>query len=200
MILLLDSCQKHDEIAPKESGMECGHLMTPGTYRNYRGGVFGIDNGAFGTFDAPTFERLLKKHEPHKQFCKFVAAPDVVGSARRTLEVFDFWYPKLHGWPVALVAQDGQENLPINWKVIDAIFIGGSTAFKTSQGAAQIIKTAKILEKWVHVGRVNDPWRSDWCEKLGVDSVDGTGISQHSWQRKNLKAGLPLLDEMEKSE
>jgi hypothetical protein len=107
------------------------------------------------------------------------------GSARRTLEVFDHWRAKLHGWKVALVAQDGQEDLPIPWNQIDAIFIGGSTKWKLSNHAEQIRKAAKILGKWVHIGRVNTPDRFEWAEGL-ADSIDGTGLSRYSWMRENI--------------
>src|SRR5581483_10522067 len=76
---------------------------------------YAIDNGGFSGFDRASFERLLAKHKDRQHLCRFVALPDVVASARRTLEAFDHWYPQLDGWKKALVAQDGQENLPIPW-------------------------------------------------------------------------------------
>ena len=107
-----------------------------------------------------------------------------MGSARRTLEVFDHWKAKLHGWKVALVAQDGQDNLPIPWNEINAIFVGGSTDWKLSIHAEQVIRAAKALDKWVHVGRVNTPARFEYFEKMGADSIDGTGLSRYSWMRE----------------
>jgi hypothetical protein len=73
--------------------------------------------------------------------------------------------------------------LPIQWNLIAAIFIGGSTRFKLSKAAVDIIRTAQAMDKWVHVGRVNTPERWDRFEKLGVDSVDGTGIARYSHMR-----------------
>lgn len=52
-----------------------------------------------------------------------------------------------------------------------------------SKHADDIVKTAKAMEKWVHVGRVNDPARWIHFENLGADSVDGTGIAQYSHMR-----------------
>jgi hypothetical protein len=113
--------------------------------------------------------------------------PDVVASARRTLEVFDHWSTKLlGGWPLALVAQDGQENLPIPWNQIEAIFIGGSTKFKLSTSAADICRAGKAIGKWVHAGRVNVPARFEYFESLGVDSIDGTGLSRYSHMRERI--------------
>lgn len=127
---------------------------------------------------------LLNRENERKQNCIFVAVPDVVGSARRTLEVFRHWKDRLQGWPLALVAQDGQESLPIPWHQIDAVFIGGSTEFKLSKHTEQIVRAAKAIGKWVHVGRVNTPGRFEYFEKMGADSIDGTGLSRYSWMRE----------------
>jgi hypothetical protein len=110
--------------------------------------------------------------------------PDVVGSARRTLEVFRHWKTKLADWPLAYVCQDGQENLPLPWNDIAAIFIGGSTDWKMGTHAAACVKAAKAIGKWVHAGRVNTPGRYEYFEKLGADSIDGTGLSRYSWMRE----------------
>lgn len=131
----------------------------------------------------------MEREKERQHLCRFVAVPDVVGSARRTLEVFKEWKDELHnrkGWSLALVCQDGQEDHPIPWSDIDAIFIGGSTKWKTSEASMACIKAAKALGKWVHVGRVNTPGRFEWCEALGVDSIDGTGLSRYSWMRERI--------------
>jgi hypothetical protein len=127
---------------------------------------------------------LLKREEHHKDRCLFVSAPDIVGSAQRTLELFGLWKPRLAGWPVALVCQDGQEYLPIPWDEIAAVFIGGTTNWKCSHHVEQIIKTAKLFEKWVHVGRVNDPVRFKHFEEIGADSCDGSGLARYTHMRK----------------
>jgi len=113
-----------------------------------------------------------------------VTVPDVVGSARRTLEVFHHWKQRLAGWKLALACQDGQEHLPIPWDEIAAVFIGGSTNWKCGVHAVHIVKAARALGKWVHAGRVNHPDRFEHFEKLQVDSFDGTGVSRYSHMRK----------------
>lgn len=185
MIALLDNGQDLDECAA-EIGCEVGQLLTPLTRYRLRdpGRPWAIDNGAFAGFDAAAFLALLKREEYHRDGCLFVTAPDVVGSARRTLEVFAHWKAKLAGWKLALACQDGQEHLPIPWSDIAAVFIGGSTNWKCSEHAAQIIKAAKALGKWAHVGRVNHPARWEHFEKLGADSADGTGIARYSHMRE----------------
>lgn len=185
MIALLDNGQDLDDCAA-EIACEVGQLLTPLTRYRLRDSArpWAIDNGAFAQFDADAFLSLLKREEHHRERCLFVTAPDVVGSARRTLEVFEHWKERLAGWPIALACQDGQEHLPIPWGEIAAVFIGGSTNWKASDHAAHIIKAAKAIGKWVHVGRVNHPPRFEHFKKLGADSVDGTGIARYSHMRE----------------
>lgn len=184
MIALLDTSEDL-EVCHAEIGCDVGQLLTPLTRFTLQKPdlPWAIDNGAFARFEEKAFLSLLAREEPRKSSCKFVVAPDVVASARRTCEVFERWKVRLIGWKVALAIQDGQQDLPIPWDAIDAVFIGGSTEFKLSPYAAHIIKAAKILGKWVHVGRVNDPARFCNFEKLGVNSIDGSGISRFSHMR-----------------
>jgi len=185
MIVLLDTSHDLDECAA-ELNCEVGQLLTPLSRFRLRNPElpWAIDNGAYADLKIKAFLSLLERERHHQDRCLFVAAPDVVGSARRTLEVFDIWKPRLKGWSLALVCQDGLEDLPIPWNDIAAVFIGGSTKWKCSQHAAQIIKAAKALEKWVHVGRVNHQERFDHFRDLGADSIDGTGLSKYSHMRK----------------
>jgi hypothetical protein len=163
-----------------------GQLLSPLTRYNLRdpNRPWAIDNGGFSSFNAKAFEALLEREQHHKDRCLFVTVPDIVGSARRTLEVFDHWKKRLTGWKLALVCQDGQEDLPLPWSEISAVFIGGTTTFKCSDHAAHIIKAAKALVKWTHVGRVNHAARFDHFGKLGVDSIDGTGIARFTHMRE----------------
>lgn len=188
MIALLDTSQDFDQCAA-EMDCEVGQLLSPVSWRNVRdqNRPFGIDNGAFGRFDEAKFLELLGRAR-HRERCLFVALPDVVGSARRTLEVFERWRRReeLREWKLALVCQDGQEHLPIPWDDISAVFIGGSTSWKCGEHAVHIIRAAQVLGKWVHVGRVNTSMRWDHFDKLGVNSADGTGIAQYSHMRESI--------------
>ena len=185
MIALLDTSQDLVKCA-EEIGVRVEQLLTPLT--RYKPQMpechFAIDNGAYSRFERDNFLSLLERERPRRDLCRFVCAPDVVGSARRTLEAFDHWEPKLAGWPLALVAQDGQEALPIPWERISALFIGGSTDWKLGPAAAQCVKAAGVIGKWCHVGRVNTPGRWEYFEQLGADSTDGTGLSRYSWMRE----------------
>lgn len=188
MLVLLDTSQDLT-VAAEELGCEVEQLLTPLTrYRLQRpDSRFAIDNGAFSKFDAKAFDALLAREYQRRHNCIFVCAPDVVASARRTLEIFHRWKDKLKDWPIALVAQDGQENLEIPWDDIKAIFIGGTTEFKLSVHTKQIIQCAKTLGKWVHVGRVNTPSRFEYFEEMGADSIDGTGLSRYSGMREAIR-------------
>lgn len=187
MLALLDTGQDLDA-CESEIGVRVGQLLTPLTrYRlqdPHR--PWAIDNGAYARFEPRSFRSLLEREKARREECLFVSAPDVVGSARRTLEVFSHWRHELSGWRRAFVCQDGQENLPIPWSHIDAVFIGGSTTWKSSQHVVQIIKAAQALEKWVHIGRVNDPERWLYFEELGADSCDGTGLARYTHMRSSI--------------
>ena len=177
-------------VCEAELGCPCEQLFTPlSRFLPQRPEApFAIDNGAFAGFNLQGFLSLLDREYPRRHLCRFVAVPDVVGSARRTLELFETWRYKLQHWPLALVMQDGQENLPIPWDAISAAFIGGSTEWKKSKAAADCIRAAKAMPSpiWVHAGRVNTPGRFEYFEDLGADSIDGTGLSRYTWMRQDI--------------
>ena len=192
MIVLMDSTKAAAEDLSGQ-GVEVGQLLTPLTNYKRWSDTWAIDNGAFSSFDAAAFKRLLARQAGSKAGCLFVAAPDIVGNARRTLEVYGHVaHEWLAGWPRALVLQDGIEDLDIPWGKLDAVFVGGSTEFKGSTAAMDCAKAAKILGKHVHVGRVNTPWRADYWESI-ADTCDGSGLARYSHMREAYAEGLPLL-------
>lgn len=193
MIALLDTSDTLAECHTDFGGtVEVGQLITPLTRRRNLGARFAIDNGAFARFDHGSFVRLLERNVEHRDRCIFVAAPDVVGCGSRTLDLFAAWTPRLTGWPVALVGQDGIEAWPLPWDSFVALFIGGTTAWKTSAAARRLGEEAKRRGKWLHVGRLNGPERFDaWADI--ADSFDGTGVARYSHMRRNLLRGAPLL-------
>ena len=201
MIVLFDSPPK-DALTDlgAEAGLPPGQLLTPLTRYTNRaveeGLPWAIDNGAFAGFNPKAWRSLLAREYENRASCLFVAMPDIVGSARRTLELFWAYHGETMEWPRALVAQDGIGDLVIPWSDIVAVFIGGTDAFKTSADARHVILTAKALGKHTHVGRVNSADRFKWCVELGVDTIDGSGISQYSHMRRKL-AGDPDQTDME---
>lgn len=169
-------------------GVDFYQLRTPLTgYRRAEGIPYALDNGCFKEFNATAWARLLDEAESDRPI--FVTLPDVVGDAARTLELFEYFKLRTNELPRALVLQDGIEHVRIPWEDLDAIFIGGTDAFKFSPAAIAAAKTAKMLDRWVHVGRVNTAARvRNW---LGLaDSIDGSGISMYDHMLLDVLAAI----------
>lgn len=176
MKIMLDKSPDTIAKLTEEHGHEFWQLRTPLTGYRLAGVPYGLDNGAFTTFDEPKWRRLLIEAREHRPV--FVCAPDIVGSARRTLELFRHFRHDLVGLPACLVLQDGIGDFDIPWTEIDAVFVGGSDQFKVSAEAFAACKAAKMMKKWVHVGRVNTSARAQ--QWLGIaHSIDGSGLSQY---------------------
>lgn len=197
MIVMLDTPQNLDE-CERELGLSVEQLFTPLTRRNPQRPeqCFAMDNGAFSKFEPDGFMRMLEKHSPRIDLCRWVAVPDIPGSAIRTLEAFHHWYHQLTGWPLAYVAQDGQETTPIPWDKCAAVFIGGTTAWKVGPHAESVLRACKVMGKWCHVGRVNTPGRLEHFTRLGADSCDGTGLAKFSEMREAIFSRMksPMLN------
>jgi len=163
-----------------------GHVPLPGQ-------VWAADTGLFGSYgkhytDAAYLAWLADKP---RESCLFATAPDVVGDAAATLALSAPMFARIRaaGYPVALVAQDGLESLPIPWADFDALFIGGTTAWKLGDAARTIAAEARDRGMWVHMGRVNSLRRMKYAESIGCDSADGTVLKHdpnrpvQSWAR-----------------
>lgn len=171
--------EKHD--------YEFWQLRTPLTGYKLSGLPYGLDNGCFSDFRKETWRRLIEEAKENKPI--FACLPDVVGDAQRTLELFWLFMYEMGNVPRAFVLQDGVKNIEIPWRWIDAVFVGGSDAFKSSQECANAVKAAKMLDKWVHVGRVNTRARLE--QWFGVaDSIDGSGLCRFDHM---LDAIVPML-------
>jgi hypothetical protein len=121
----------------------------------------------------------LSRHAAHAPRCAFATAPDVVGDAAATLARSTPMLARIRdaGYPVALVAQDGLENLPIPWHDLDALFLGGTTAWKLGPAAAGLAARARRHGLWVHMGRVNSLRRLRYAASIGCQSADGTFLA-----------------------
>jgi hypothetical protein len=161
-----------------------GHLLTPANGNRIEsllaaGVPVACDNSAFTAFDRTAYIAMLRS--VRRLPVLWVTAPDVVGDAHATAARFRLWLPVLryYGLPVAYVAQDGQERLPLPWDAISCLFIGGTTAWKESNAAAFLVRQAKRRGLWVHIGRVNTMRRLQPFDALGADSLDGGQFSMY---------------------
>ena len=140
-----------------------------------------LDNGCYSGFVPQKFRKMLCEASSSECDILWVASPDVVGCAKSTAALFEKWHYELSDFRVAYVGQNGAEELELPFKYFDCLFIGGTTDWKLSKSARDLIIHAKHLEKSVHVGRVNSEKRLRYCYQLGVDSVDGSGYFRYKW-------------------
>lgn len=170
-----------------------GHLMTP----QAGNGVptesplpYAADNGAFAGFDESAFRAMLARLAAAPRKPLWVTAPDVVGDARATLDLWPGWSLEVgsYGLTPAFVLQDGQTigRLPD----ARAWFIGGSTAFKESSKVWELVGHVKRRDPncQVHMGRCNTKRRIRIAWEIGVDTIDGTGFSR--WGDRRILNGV----------
>lgn len=168
-----------------------GHLYSPGGQRGpYEFMPFGLDNGAFGAFvrkrlwDPEPWMQLLDWVKLRGAIPQWVIVPDVVGDRCGTIASWQEWSPvaRRYGWPLAFAVQDGMDHqdVPSNAEVI---FVGGTTNWKWSTIGLWASRFPRV-----HVGRVNTYRRLIQCDRLGIESVDGTG-----WMRGDQRQWRGLL-------
>jgi hypothetical protein len=144
--------------------------------------VWGADTGMFAAphkHDRAKYLGWLDDRGEHAHRCLFATAEDVVGDAEATL---DLAVPMLEvirsiGFKAALVAQDGLEELAVPWDEFDCLFVGGTTGWKLSEAAYELVREAKARGKWCHMGRVNSFRRLSAARTAGYDSADGTYVA-----------------------
>lgn len=183
MIALVSGTTKTVRRLAAKGVTNLGRLLTPGNWASMDSVTgdnlpWACDNGAFSGFDDEQFKRFLLKISGYPG-CLFVAVPDVVGNAKATIDRFSQWGTAIRdiGHPLAFVLQDGQEHLDLPFA--DAYFIGGSTRFKVSSAAFDLVKHGKKKnpQAWIHMGRVNSNRRIAIAKEMGCDSFDGSSMS-----------------------
>lgn len=178
MLILLDCWPAKLEEHTARYGLEFGQLRTPLTkYARARKGRWALDNGCFHRFVKEVWFRMLDEADIDRPL--FVTLPDIPGDAQRTAELFAAFRTRTQELPRALVLQDGIERVAIPWDDIVAVFIGGTDRFKYSREAVNAARTARMLGKWVHVGRCNTFARLMFWRDL-ADSCDGSGVVRFS--------------------
>jgi len=159
-----------------------GYMLQPRmcNHPNLHRTPWAADNGCFAAgegFRLQFFETFLESLDEYRSTCLFAVAPDVLGDAAATLKRSVPILARIRnsfGYRAAFVAQDGQENLPVPWDDFDALFVGGTTAWKLSEPAYALAAEASARGKWTHMGRVNSERRLRAAQAAGFDSVDGT--------------------------
>jgi hypothetical protein len=137
------------------------------------------DNGRFGA-GWPGYHRWGQwlKTLPASG-CGFVVAPDVPFHAAATLRVAGpaLRFIRRLGYPAALAAQDGLENMTVPWDTFDVLFLGGTTEWKLGHHARRLTAEARGRGKGVHMGRVNSRKRYRYADQIGCTSADGTYLA-----------------------
>lgn len=139
----------------------------------------------------------VEEMRQYKATCLFLAGFDVVGNAQDTIDAYEEISTRFIDleWPVAYIAQNGAENLPIPDSCA-AVFIGGVEIegrtytrkrnydghhypldWKESLEAVSVIKRAQAMGKHIHIGRVNHGRKYDLFNVLAGSELftcDGT--------------------------
>lgn len=163
-----------------------GQLLTPLTRYSRGHEVYAIDNGAFSSFKEANFRSLLKREFHVRAQALFVCVPDKVGDHMQTLALWDQFQHMADGYKKAFVAQDGYEGFPVG---ADALFIGGTDAFKDSTDCLDACADARAKGMHVHIGRVNGPAR--FLRFMNAaDTCDGSGVSRYDYMLPRIKEAV----------
>lgn len=160
-----------------------GQLLTPLTRYRRCEDVWAADNGGFREARPKGFSKIMKRQWDFRDQCLFAAVPDKVENHKETLSMWNDYNHLADGYKKAFVAQDGFDGWPSN---ANAIFIGGSTEFKDSSEADEIVLAALANGLHVHIGRVNTFDRFYHFHKLGAHTCDGSGISKYDHMLEKL--------------
>lgn len=149
------------------------------------------DNDAFNGLNDTKYRELLVLLSQMSPV--WITAPDKVGNATETNKLFALWYNSIKQFNIAYVLQDGITIDTIPWDYISCVFLGGTTEFKLSQYAYDLLIESRQRNKLIHVGRVNSIKRIKYFWDV-CDSFDGSGFSRYS------KAMLPRYIEFLKKD
>lgn len=143
--------------------------------------VWGADTGCYkqpDNFDLDRYCAWLRSHAARRGRCLFATAPDRWGDAAATLAVAEPCFDRIRGegYPVALVAQDGMESLPVPWSAFDVLFVGGSDPWRATV-APELVREARARGIPAHLGRVNSYSRLRDARSWGYRSADGTFVA-----------------------
>lgn len=137
---------------------------------------FALDNDAFSAWskkrdwDETAWITMLDNVKMSGLIPKWILVPDVVANRAATMEKWEKYSPiaERYKWPLAIAVQDGMTSADLPENCV--VFVGGTTSWKW-QSLPHWVATGRRI----HVGRVNEVDKLLICERLGVESVDGTG-------------------------
>lgn len=153
---------------------------------------FALDNGAFTAWrdktpwDAQAWRGMISEILLRHITPLWAAIPDVVADREATLENWPRYAPEIKrlGWQTAFCVQNGMTPNDVPGDA-DVIFVGGTDGWKFPN-----------LPMWtthfprVHCARVTSQEMLEACERLGCESIDGTGW----FQEPSRKDHLPMLE------
>lgn len=138
---------------------------------------FALDNDAFTAWrdnkpwNVEAWRKMLQWVRMTQLTPMWAAVPDVVANREATVANWHRYSEEILslGWNAAFCVQDGMtpSDVPKNASVV---FVGGSDQWKFPN-----LKTWTDNFKRVHCARVNSPTMIEACDRLGCESVDGTG-------------------------
>jgi hypothetical protein len=138
---------------------------------------FVLDNDAFTCWrdnrpwDVKAWREMLARIRATGLRPLWAAVPDVVANREATMANWPIYREEIIsiGWPAAFCVQDGMtpDDVPDD---CDLIFVGGSDSWKFPN-----LKMWTTSFPRVHCARVNSRRMIELCERLGCESVDGTG-------------------------
>lgn len=151
---------------------------------------FALDNDAFKAWqsgepwDKDAWLRMVGMIQLTRRTPLWAVVPDVVGDRESTIKNWPLFKCRImnRGWPAAFAVQDGMtpDDVPND---ADVVFVGGTDRWKF-----------RNLHLWtanfprVHCARVNSPAMIEACERLGCESVDGTGWVRDPSRKDKLPA------------
>jgi hypothetical protein len=137
-----------------------------------------IDNGKYSAYsnnkewNENEFFQLLDRYQFQPYKPEWVVVPDEVANREETLWLWNQYEHRIrqYGWRVAFVVQDGMtpNDVPDS---ADVVFIGGTTKWKWRNAALFCASFPRV-----HVGRVNSGDKLEYCDRIGAESVDGSGF------------------------
>lgn len=158
---------------------------------------FALDNDAFiaysrkQSWNHPAWSEMLQWAKMTGQKPLWVLVPDVVANRQETLSNWKKYAPEAagYGWPLAFAVQDGMTpgDVPSDAAVV---FVGGTTEWKWRS----IPMWTKHFSR-VHVGRVNEVYALQICERNGVESADGSGWFKDTRRMAALEAWMSGIPE-----